>query len=120
MPDLPVRDGDIHLPEKVFGMMTGIEDAVILPDEFVFGILTDGAELFVDVSDGALDVGNGDNRVLIERKFLVREFLERSLAGGKAFLHRFLSPLAFRNVGAYGYVLLRFAVCRQSWDDGGI
>src|SRR6267154_1698141 len=80
MPDAAIRNGDVHLPEEFFGMVT------------------DGAELFVDVSDGALDVGNGDNRVLIERKFLVCEFLERSLAGGEAFLHRFLGLLTFRNV----------------------
>ena len=32
MPDLPVRDGMIHLPEKLFGVVTGVEDTVALAE----------------------------------------------------------------------------------------
>ncbi len=71
---------------------------MILSDKFVFGILTDGAEFFVDVGDGALDVGHRHDGMLIEREFLVRQFFQRSLAGGQAFLQRFLRRSAFGDV----------------------
>jgi hypothetical protein len=34
MPDLPSRDGVVHLLEKFFGVVARVQDAVILPDQF--------------------------------------------------------------------------------------
>jgi hypothetical protein len=71
---------------------------MILANQFVPGILTDGAELVVDVGNGALSIGDSHHSVLIQSKFLIRDFFECSLAGGRAFLHGLLSPLAVRDV----------------------
>jgi len=37
----------IHLLEKLFRVVAGVKDAMILADEFILGILTDGAEFVV-------------------------------------------------------------------------
>src|SRR5260221_6009138 len=79
-------------------MVAGVEDAVILADQFILRILTDGAKLVVHVSDRALDVGHGHDGVLIEGELLISQFFESSLAGGEAFSQGIFSPLAFRNV----------------------
>src|SRR5258708_31719448 len=47
VPNLPICDGMVHLLEKLFGMVAGVEDAVVLADQFFFGILADRAELIV-------------------------------------------------------------------------
>ena len=77
MPHFPVGDGLVHLLEKLFRVVAGVEDAVILADQFLFGILTDGAELVVHISDGALNVGHGHDGVLIESELLIGQFLEQ-------------------------------------------
>jgi len=48
---------------------------MILADQIVPGIFTDGAEFFVDLSNRALYVGNRDNGVLIESDFLIGKLL---------------------------------------------
>src|SRR5258708_38919726 len=98
MPYLAVRDGDVHLPEELFRMVAGIEDAMILTDQLTLGIFADGAEFLIDVGDGALDVGYGDDGMLIERKFLVRKFFEGSFACAEAFLYCQLDPFPFGDV----------------------
>ena len=52
-------------------MVAGVEDAVVVANQFLFGVLTDGAELFVHIGDGALDIGDGHNSMLIESKLLI-------------------------------------------------
>ena len=98
MPDLPLGDGVVHLLEKFFWVVAGVEDAVILADQFIPGILTDGAELVVHVSNCAVDVGDGHDGMLIEGEFLMGQILESSFTGGKAFDQRIFSQLAFRDV----------------------
>ncbi len=79
-------------------MVAGVEDAVVLADQFILRILTDGAKLIVHISDRALNVSDRHDGVLIESEFLVGQFFESSLAGGEAFLQGIFSALTFRNV----------------------
>ena len=69
--------------EKRFRVVAGIEDAVILADQFLFGVLTDLAELLVHVGNSALYVRHRYDRVLIKRKLLVGQLPGCSLAGGE-------------------------------------
>ncbi len=50
------------------------------------------------VGDGALNVGDGHDSMLIERKLLVSQFFERCFGGGEALLHGFFGVLAIGNV----------------------
>src|SRR6266403_4736011 len=120
VPNLPIRDGVIHLLEKLFRVMTGVENTMILADQFILGILTDGAELLVDITNRALDVGDRYDGVLIESKFLISQLLERSLAGGEAFFHSVFGSLALCDVRTDGNVLPGFAIAAQRRDDGRI
>src|SRR6266478_4355760 len=120
VPNLPIRDGVIHLLEKFFRVVAGVEDAVILADQRVLGILTDGTELLVDISNRALHVGDRYDGVLIESKLLIGQLLERSLAGGEAFFHSVFGSLALCDVRTDGNVLPRFAIAAQRRDDGRI
>jgi hypothetical protein len=70
----------------------------MLADQFFLGILTDSAKLVVDVSDRALDIGHGHDGMLIQCELLIAQFLERGLAGGKAFLHDIFGSLPFGDV----------------------
>jgi hypothetical protein len=69
-------------------VVAGVEDAVILADQFLFGVLTDLAELFVHVGNCALYVSHRYNRVLIKSKLLDGQLFQRILAC-KAFVHLF-------------------------------
>ena len=77
-----LSDGAVHLLEEFLGVVAGVYDAVILAEEFFAGVLTDGAELVIDISDASLHVGHSHNGVLIESEFLVGQILPRNLAGG--------------------------------------
>src|ERR1039458_6488125 len=77
-----LSDGAVHLLEKFLGVVAGVYDAVILAEELFAGVLTDGAELVIDISDAPLHVGHSHNGVLIESEFLVGQILPRNLAGG--------------------------------------
>src|ERR1039458_7968017 len=102
VPDLPARDGMVHLLEKLVRMVAGVEDAVILADQFILGILAYGAELIVDVSNSALDVGHRHDGVLIQSELLIVQLFERSPAGGEAFFYSLFGPLALGDVARYG------------------
>jgi hypothetical protein len=78
----------MYLLKKFSGMMAGIEYAVILADQFILGILADGAELVVHVSNCALDVGHSHDSVLIQGELLVGQFFVPILAESAGFLHR--------------------------------
>jgi hypothetical protein len=86
VPHFAVSNGVVHLLEKFFGMVAGVENAVIPTDEFFFGVFADRAKLVVHVSNRALDVGDGNDGMLIQSKLLVSQFPKRSLTCGKAFL----------------------------------
>jgi len=51
---------------------------MILASKLVLGILTDGAKLVIHVHDGALDVGDRHDGVLVQGKLLIGQFLERT------------------------------------------
>ena len=120
VPNLPVRDGVVHLLEEFFGVVAGVENPVILADQLLLGILTDGAELLVHISNRALDISHRHDGVLIESKFLIRQLFERSLAGNEAFFHGLFRPFPFRDVGADGHVLPRFAILSYERDNGRV
>ena len=91
-PDPAFRDGHPKIANEFFGMMAGIDEAVILAQQFFPRILGDGAELVVHISDFPPGIRDGDNRVLIERRLQIVDFFQRSL-------QLFLRPLAFGDVG---------------------
>jgi hypothetical protein len=96
VPDLSIGNGVIHLLEELSRVVAGVEDAMILADEFISGILADGAELIVDVSNRALDVGHRHDCVLIESELLIGQFLLCLVAGDQSFPQRLLcSPTLF-------------------------
>lgn len=48
-------------------VITGVDDAVVLPEQLLARILRDLAELVVDVGDPSVLVGDGDDARLIDR-----------------------------------------------------
>ena len=67
-------------------MVAGVEDAVIATNEFVARVLADGAELVVYIGNGALDIGDRHDGMLVKGEFLVRQFFECPLSGGQTVL----------------------------------
>src|SRR5580704_6506167 len=120
MPHCPIGDGLVHLLEKLFWVVAGVQNAMILANQFILRILTDGAELIVHIRDGALDVGNRHDGMLIQSELLIGELFERSFAGSETFLHGLFGLLALRDIGAYGYVLPRFSIRADEWHDGRV
>ena len=120
MPHPAVRDGAIHALEKFLGMMARVQDAMILPDQLFFGIFTDGAKFLVHVSDGAVDVGDSYDGVLIQSKFLISEFFEGGLGRDEAFFRHFFRPLALGDIGTDCDILAWLSIFSSKRDDGGI
>ena len=67
LPDPPLRDRRPHIAHELLGMVTGIDDAMVLPQQFPARIFGDRAELVVDVDDFPLRIGDGHNGMLVER-----------------------------------------------------
>src|SRR5258708_19350048 len=80
-------------------MVTGVEDAVVLTDQLVFGKFADAAELVVNIGNRALDVGHGHDAVLVESELLIGQFLESTFSSGEAFLQCLFGLFARREVG---------------------
>ena len=57
-PCFSMADGGPEVVEELFGMMAGIDDAVILTEELAAAVFGDLAELVVDVGDPAARVGD--------------------------------------------------------------
>jgi hypothetical protein len=106
-PHLAVGDGMVHLLEKLFGMVARVEDAMVLAQQLLLGIFAEGTEFVVDIGDGSLNVGSGDDGVLVESVFLVGHFLERLLTFCQAIFYRFLDSHALGDLGLQG----RRALC---------
>src|SRR5204862_23608 len=85
MPHFPISDGLIHLLEKVLWVVGGVEDAVILANQFFSGIFADSAKLLVHVNNRALNIGDSHDSMLIKSELLIAKIFECSLAGGEAF-----------------------------------
>ena len=86
------RGDQYDLLEKLFRMVARVEDAVVLAQKFVARVFADGAELVIDVGDGTLHVGGGDDRVLVESVFLLPQFLLGIAA----------RPIGERTLGRFG------------------
>ena len=96
-----------------FGMKAGIDDAMILAEQFLARVFRDRAELVVHVGDLSLRVGDGDDGVLVERRLHVVQFAQtpRGL---------FIGAFALGDVRANGDVLDRFSVVAEVRNDGGV
>ena len=70
VPHLAAGNGFPHAPEELRRVVTGIEDAVALPHQFVTGVLADVAKLVVDVDDDAPGIGSADDGMLVEGELL--------------------------------------------------
>ena len=55
-------------------MGPGIDDPVVLADQFFTGVTTDVAEAVVGILDGAGRIGDADDGVLVQGKFLIGQF----------------------------------------------
>ncbi len=75
VPHLAIRDGVVHLLEKLLGVVARVEDAMVLAQQLIPRVLADGAELVVYIGDGSLHVSRGDNSVLVESVFLFAQRL---------------------------------------------
>ena len=65
-PDAALRNRAPELADFVLRVIPGVDDAMILPDELLAGVLRNLAELVVDVGNRPARVGRGDDRRLIE------------------------------------------------------
>src|SRR5579864_4634267 len=87
-------------------MVAGVEDAMILANQFLPGVLADGAKLVVHVGNRALDVSHGDDRMLIEGKLLIDDI--------------FFASFAIGNIGTDSHVLAGFAPLVHEGNDGSV
>ena len=74
LPYFPLSNGRPQIADEFLWMVARIDDAVILPKQFLAGILGDGAELVVDVGDFSLRISDGDDGVLVERGLQFGQF----------------------------------------------
>jgi hypothetical protein len=79
MPDLAIGNGMVHVPEKLLRVMARIEDPMVLANQLLTGVLADRAELIVRIGDRALDVGKGNDGVLVQGKLLVGQVFNSTL-----------------------------------------
>ena len=75
-PDLAAADGGPERAEEGGRVVPGVDDAVVLAEQLRAGVLGDRAELFVDVGDPPLRVGDRDDRVRVERSLEIGELAE--------------------------------------------
>ena len=68
LPDPPDADRLPDAADKLLGMKSGIDDAVVLADQFLARIFRNRAELIVHVSDFPLRIRDRHDRVLIDRR----------------------------------------------------
>src|SRR6266567_592241 len=117
VPNFPICDGVVHLLEKFFRVVAGVENPVVLADQFVLRVLANSAEFIVHVRNRAVDIGYRHDGMLIQSEFLISQFLERSLASGEAFLHRVLGPLAFGDIARdFGETFVNAMVVEHGGD----
>src|SRR5208282_2866685 len=115
VPYLAIANGVVHVLEELFRVVSRVHNAVIPANQFLPGILADGAEFVVDTGNGAGEVGDGHDRVLIQSKLLIREIFERSFLGDQALLQGLLrqcalGDLGLQGSGAFGHPLFQFCI----------
>ncbi|OIQ63254.1 hypothetical protein GALL_552050 [mine drainage metagenome] len=74
LPHPPRQDRLPELGHEDAGMVARIDDAVVLAQQLLPGILRDGAELVVHVGDPPPGVGDGDDGVLVQRPLEILQF----------------------------------------------
>ncbi len=72
-PRAAARHGGVHLAPEYRGMVTRVENAVMLPDELPGRVAAHPAERGVDVNDPVLGIGFRDESVLVEDLLLPPE-----------------------------------------------
>ena len=77
-PDSPARNRRPEIAYELLRVITGVDDAMVLPEQFCARVAGDLTELVVDVVDHAALIRDGDNRRLIERELQVRQFFQRT------------------------------------------
>ena len=86
MPDHASGDHLPHLREEILALHAGVQDTVILVQQFFAAVTADLAQLVIGVDDVTRQIGGADNGVLIQGKLLVRQIGECSLQVALAFL----------------------------------
>src|ERR1041384_3958521 len=76
-PNLAARNRSPQIANKLFRMIAGIDNAMILSQQFFARVLGNATESVVDVGDSSALIGNRDDRRLIESELDVVEFLLR-------------------------------------------
>jgi len=76
LPDFSACDGRPQIADEFLGVITGVDEAVILAEQFRARVFGDRAELVVDIGDFSLRVGDGNNGVLVESGLEICNFFE--------------------------------------------
>ena len=76
VPDPAAGDRRPEVANEFLRMETGVDDAVILAQQFLARIFRDRAELVVRVGYRAARIGDGDDGVLVKRRPQVRDLLQ--------------------------------------------
>ena len=74
LPHAPGEDGLPELRHEGLRVEARVDDPVVLAEQFLPGVLGDGAELLVHVGDAALGIGDGDDGVLVQGTLEILEF----------------------------------------------
>ena len=86
MPDIASGNGLPHSDEKCPVVETRIDQTVVLAQQLCARIPTDLAQLVVGIDDVSVDIRGTDNRMLVQRKLLVRQVGQGRLQVSLAFL----------------------------------
>lgn len=78
-PDLTSRYGGPQIAYEILGMVTGVDDAMVLTQQLFSRIFRDAAKLIVDVVNDSALISNRHNRRLVERKLNIGELFKRTL-----------------------------------------
>src|SRR5216683_3696404 len=79
LPYLASGDRSPQIPYEFFGLITRVDDAVVLAEQFFPRVFRNAAELVVHVVNDATLIGDRYNRRLVERELDIRQLLERTL-----------------------------------------
>ena len=79
MPHLAAGNRAPQIGEEALRMVAGIDDPMVLAEQFLAGIFGNLAKLVVHVGDVARSVGDGHDRMSVERGLDVAELVQRGL-----------------------------------------
>ena len=78
-PDLAGGDRGPQIANELLRVITGVDNAVVLTQQFFPRVFRDATKLVVDVINDSALIGDRDNRGLVERKLDISKLLERTL-----------------------------------------